>query len=158
MSAPQVDERTGEILDYFVATDEQLIEAKAASEQAVKNALSVDGKVDQELLGRAAERGATTIYGKEHNFEIKTPNDYDRTKLPRLLELLTPDEKAKCFIPAHQETVDVPDKHDMTQWKKAARAHGGELQEGLDDATFPGRASGKLVQTEPGIPADNNGI
>lgn len=126
-------------------TDEQLVGIFAAAQQEAQEAQEQAGRLEQELMRRAAERGATTIYGKGMNFVITTANEYDRIRLPPLLELLTPEEKAECFIPSHPETVEVPDKYDITKWKKAARAHGGELQTGLDALTFPGKVSGKLV-------------
>lgn len=129
-------------------SDEELVTVKAGSEQAVKDAVALDGKVDQELMRRATERGATTIYGKDMNYVIETKNEYDRTKLPPFLELLNPEGKDKCFTPAHLETVEVPDKWDMTQVKKYARARGKEALDIVEKATFPGKASGKLVKND----------
>ncbi len=131
-------------------TDEQLVGIFAAAQEEAREAQDLAGKLEQELMRRAAERRATTIFGTGINFVVTTANEYDRTQLPPLLEYLSPEEKAECFVPAHPETVQVPDKYDMTKWKKAGRAHGGELQAGLDALTFPGRATGNLVRTDHG--------
>ena len=126
-------------------TDEQLIGCKAASELDLKTALETDGKVEQELQRRAAERGAKVIHGQGMDYEIKTPKEYDRTQLPPLVELLTPIQKGKCYAKGHEEKVWVEEKYDMAHWNKAGRENGGELQEGLDALTFPGKTTGKLV-------------
>ena len=138
------DPVTGEIVSTL--TDEQFIGVLAAAQQEAKEATDRHGMLVLEGLQRAAAIGATTLYGKSMNFVVTQANEYDRTKLPPLLELLDPEAKGKCFIPAHPETVDVPDKWDMTQVKKYAKARGNEALDIVERATFPGRASGKLVE------------
>ena len=151
---PKADQETGEILDpldemrRLSIPDEQLVACLAAAKIEIEEKQELFGHLEQELHIRAAARGATTIYGKGMNYVVTTKLEYDRTRLQALGEFLTNEEFSKCYTPAHEETVQVPDKWDMTQWKAAARRHGGELQASLDALTFPGKASGKLVQTE----------
>ena len=127
-------------------SDEALIEAVWWAKEKTATDLAHEGKLEMELMRRATERGATTIYGKDMKYEIKTPNEYDRSQLPALVEFLTPEQKLKCVVPAHMK--EVPESHDMQQWNKAARENGGDLADGIQSLTFPGKASGKLVKTE----------
>ena len=143
---PRINIETGE--HFEAMTDEALVDYLNIQQVAGEMAQNHIGHINMELMRRAAERGATTIYGKGQNFVVTQPNEYDRTKLPPLLELLDPEAKGKCFIPAHQETVDVPDKWDMTQVKKYAKARGNEALDIVERATFAGRASGKLVTVD----------
>ena len=153
MNTEHVDQATGEIMDgqtfeVTAPTDEELVDELVLADKQAQNAVDYAGKIRLALIQRAEARGANTIFGKGMNFVVTAKNEYDRTKLPPLLEYLTPEEKKECFIPAHQETITVPDKYDMVKWNKAARAHGGELAAGLEAAKFPGKPTGKLVKTE----------
>ena len=160
-----VDPATGEILEtntYGVSndiescgySDEELITVKVRSQQAVKDALDLDGKVDQELMRRAEDRGATTIYGKGMNYVIETKNETDWAKMPPVLEFLTPEEKAEAFKPEHTVTIPAVPEHKETvlaKWAvkgtvmKLLRRHGDQAVAAADLATFPGVKKGKLV-------------
>ena len=144
----QVDQETGEILETLADfDDERMIKMLARYDEQLETAARRKWTAEQELQRRAAERGATVIHGKGMDYKIETKKEYDRTQLHQMVEFLTPVQLDKCFTPGHYEQVWMETKHDMQQWNKAGRENGGELQEGLDALTFPGKASGKLVQT-----------
>lgn len=129
------------------ADDTEFLELLAAAKATMDEAIAHHGHLDQMALQRAATAGATVLYGRDGlTYEVKTTLEYDKTKAGPVLEHFTPEEKAKCFTPAHEETILVPDKHDMTQIKAAARRHGNEALGALEAMTFPGRATGKLVR------------
>ena len=144
------DPVTGEILvqGVFPKEDELMVAWMAEANEEAANATIWKGKCELELMRRAAERGATTIYGKGQNFVVTKEPIVDRTQLHPLLELLDPAAGKECFIPAHTATVDVPDKWDMVKVKKHARARGNEALTIVEAATYPGKATGKLVATE----------
>ena len=149
-TSKRINTTTGEVIDrpypeWKQYSDESAIHQYSFELERLEIAKAKVGRWEQELMGRAAERGATTLYGKGMKYEIKTPNEYDRSKLPALVEFLTPEQKDKCITPAYVKSTPVPETHDMAQWKKAARENGGELAKRLEAATFPGKASGKLV-------------
>ncbi len=125
--------------------DEVVVAMYAAAQQEAAEAQERAGRLEQELQRRATERGATVIHGDGMDYKIENKKEYDRTQLRPLVEFLTPIQKGKCIIPAHMK--EVPEAYDMTQWNKAGRENGAELQEGLDALTFAGKAVGKLVQT-----------
>ena len=135
---------TGEI--FHRMSDEAMIDYFAIQQEANRLAQFHLGHIEMELMRRATESGATVIQGNGMKYEIKTPNEYDRSQLPALVEFLTPEQKTKCVVPAHMK--EIPESHDMQQWNKAARENGGDLADGIKGLTFPGKASGKLVQTE----------
>jgi len=151
-----VNPETGEIFEIpehwipeaDTLTDEELVHAFADGKVLEQGIRDGQGKLEMELMRRATERGATTIYGKGQNFVIETKNEYDRTKLHGLLELFNPEGRDKCFTPAHLATVEVADKWDMQQVQKYAKARGNDALAIVEQATFPGKASGKLVKTD----------
>lgn len=144
-----LDTVTGEIPARFPfpnMTDEQVITEYFLILDEAKIAQTKAGHWEQELMRRAEEHGATTIYGKGMNFVVTTKNEYDRIKLTPLMELFTIAESEDCFTPAHTETVWVEDKTNMTKVNKYVRSHGKEAQDILAAATFPGKSTGKLVK------------
>ena len=146
---------TGQI--FIDMSDEAMIDYFAIQQEANKLAQSHLGHIEMELMRRAAERGASVIYGKAMNFVIETKNETDWSKMPPVLEFLTPEEKAEAFKPEHTITVLAVPEHKETvlaQWApkgtvmKLLRRHGDEAVAKADEATFPGKASGKLVTGE----------
>lgn len=101
-----------------------------------------------EILKRAIESGATTVYGKGVNYVVTQKPDYQRDRLTPLLELLQPKESQECFTPEGYYESWHEAKWDMTKVKKYARAHGKEALDIVEAATFPGKPSGKLVRVE----------
>lgn len=143
----RVDTETGEIYGE-PATDEWLLEVLQGAQGNAKAAAEQVDRIIQELMRRAEERGATVIRGKGMNFVITTKNEYDRTKLPPVLELFDPEGKDKAFSPAHMEEVLIPEKWNMQQVNKYAKQAGNEALAIVEASMFPGKASGKLVKVD----------
>lgn len=141
------DGETLEVVPLSEFDDEHLLEMMARYKLESEIATRRLGTIEMEVQRRIRENGGTTLFGREQNYVMETKPEYDRTKLSPLLELFDQEGRAKSFIPAHTETVDVPDKWDLTQAKKYARARGKEALAIIENATFPGRATGKLVDT-----------
>ena len=127
------------------ATDEWLIEVLSGAQLNAQDATRQVGHIEQELLRRAKERGATTIYGKDMKFVVTQKPDYARDRLHPLLELLDPDQRLECYTPEGFYETWHEAKWDMIKVKKHARARGKEALDIVAKATFPGPASGKLV-------------
>ena len=145
-----VDPATGEILDGQTfevksPTDEERIDVLAKAKEQLKSLETFVGICEMELMRLGEDRGATVIRGKGQNYVITTKKEYDRSKLPPVLELFDPEGKAKCFAEAHMEEVLVSEKWDMQQVNKYAKQAGNEALEIVEAATFPGKATGKLV-------------
>ncbi len=152
----QVDQETREIrgdmtlgeLVWERYTDEQLVGIYAAAQQEAVEAQERAGRIEQELLRRAQERAARRIQGKDMDYVVTVKEELDHTKLPPLLEYLTPEEISKCYIPGHEEIVWVETNYPRTAWNMAVRDYGGEFAEKVKEATFVGKTTGKLVQTD----------
>ena len=120
--------------DYAIAVDDELVASRRT------------GELKQEIHRRLEARGASKLYGDGLEYHDTTTKDYDRTRLGPILEQFTPAEKAKAVTPAHEETIQVEEKINMTQVKVGVKNHG--LQEELEKLTFPGAARGKLVEAK----------
>ena len=150
---PPVDRETGEI----PLTDEQLIDVIAASDRELEDTQKANGIWHMQAQERITENGGTTLYGRSMDYVMTTKNETDWSKMPPVLEFLTPEEKAEAFTPEHTITVPAVPEHDAVvpdKWAvkgtitKLARRHGDEALAAIEDATFPGKVSGKLVRTE----------
>lgn len=170
MSTDQVNTETGEIysnvlpksinrteLMHRAMSDEFLVQELEWAIRQEETVKANRGKVEMELMRRAAESGATTIYGKGMQFIIETKNETDWSKMPPVLEFLTPEEKAEAFKPEHNIMVPAVPEHEKlipAKWavkntvSKLARRHGDEALVAIEAATFPGEKKGKLVRTE----------
>lgn len=163
MTTNQVNPETGEIHDLPTEwerkySDEAAIHQYSFELEKLEVAKAKVGRWEQELMRRATESGATTIYGQGMNFVIETKNETDWSKMPPVLEFLTPEEKLEAFKPEH--TITVPEhiipEHEETipaKWAvkgtvmKLLRRHGDEAIAAADPATFPGKTTGKLIKT-----------
>ncbi len=172
-----VNRETGEILETFevVLTDEQRVAVYAAAKIEAAEAVMYLGKLEIGLIELGAERGATIIYGAiAHNgkdccefvphsalpgmnFVIETKNETDWSKMPPVLEFFTPEEKLEAYKPEHTVMIPAVPEHEAVvpaKWavkgtiSKLARRHGDEALAAIDAATFPGKASGKLVPVD----------
>lgn len=143
-----VNKITGEVIESLMSnyTDDDLLRVLDSAQDHLDTTAREIGRLKQEIHKRLTDRGAKKLYGEGLEYEDSTQNEYDRSKLPRLLEILKPEEKDKCYIPAHEAMIEIPAKWDMTQVKKFAKAHGGEAQKIVDNATFKGTPKGKLIQ------------
>ena len=151
MTQQIVDPGTGEVLDLPM-DDEILLRVFEAVQKEVTYSTHKLGLLEQEIHRRLRERGADKIYGKGMEYEDTSKPDPNRSKIPALMEYLTPDEVVKCLAPAHWDEPKEPewieDKYDLTQVKKAIKDHGGEAQTALDAIYIPGAPKGRLVIKE----------
>jgi len=147
-----VNQRTGELRKLIDLSDDDLLDEYKHTQTEVAKTMKQDGHVEQEIHRRLESRGADKLYGVGLEYVNETKSDPDRSKIPPLMEYLTPAEVTKCLTPAHWEEPQEPkwieDKYDLTQVKKAIKDHGGDAQVKLDSIYFPGTPKGKLVRVE----------
>lgn len=132
-----INETTGEITE----TDEYRVEKYAHAKEELKNMQDYVGRMELDLIQTAAERAATTIFGKDHNFVVSRPNEYDRPALAGLREIFSPAEWEQC------EETKVTVKINMVKVNKIARSRGKEAISIIEAARFDGKVSGKLEET-----------
>ena len=84
-----------------------------------KNLGVLQARADQ--LSR--ETGATVFVGDTHELHITQNLKTDKTKLTPLLELIPPEDLIRegAVVLAHKETIDVPDKWNLTRLKPFAK-------------------------------------
>ena len=155
-----VNEITGEILEPVdpepsgppvsalpKLDDESFLRVFKLCEENLEQAARQLGLCKQDAHRRLRESGARKLFGNGLEYLDETKPEPNRSKIPALMEYLTPAEVIKCLTEAHlAEPVWVEDKYDLTQVKKAMKDHGGEGQKALDNIYMPGTAKGKLVQ------------
>lgn len=95
------------------------------------------GRIEVDLQTYMESQEATVILHPTHKVELKESTDYDRSKLTPLLELidLTELEESGAFIPAHQDTVDVPENWNMTKVKPFTK-RGGEIKATIEGSAY----------------------
>ena len=130
VSAPHVE--------YSQMPDESLLIAYAALSEACSHAQRELGRIEQTLLQRIEERGATAIPDETYRCEVVTTNTYDQASLTPLLELFNQDELSSCYQPAYEEKVTVPAKWRTQQVIAAAKRRGTEALAIVERARIPG--------------------
>jgi hypothetical protein len=101
-------------------------------------AVSEDAKkIREEIEHRMMEREATSIPSIEYQCEFKVANRYDYATLVPLKERLTSSDLDRAWCPAHQETIDIPERWDMRVLKPLVAKYGRKEIEILQDATIP---------------------
>ena len=94
-------------------------------------------RLELELRQRMEAEGATAIPHPSLLCELQYPSPtYDYGKLRGLAELVPPEELAKGFTPAHEETRVVPDKWNMVKIKPLAK-YGAAVAEIIEGAAIP---------------------
>ena len=94
-------------------------------------------RLELELRQRMEAEGATAIAHPDLLCELQYPSPtYDYGKLRGLAELVPPEELAKGFTPAHEETRVVPDKWNMVKIKPLAK-YGAAVAEIIEGAAIP---------------------
>jgi hypothetical protein len=111
--------------------DDALAALAAAREQV--------GKLEQEILRRADERGATGLPSDIYTCKINTTHTYDPSVLVQLKELLSTDELAQCWVMEHKEWITMPEKWDVRKLLPIARVHGDEALGIVEQAKIPER-------------------
>lgn len=134
----------GDGLDLF--TNDELLDKWMRAERNATLYLDRQRRIEWELKQRMEKNGAREIPHPELTCELKFPSPgYDFSKLYRLAELVPPEIFAKGFIPAHEETVMVPDKFNAVQFKTWAK-YGTEVQEVIAEARIPGTPLLKIMR------------
>ncbi|KKN78130.1 hypothetical protein LCGC14_0353570 [marine sediment metagenome] len=89
------------------------------------------------LYDQMVRDDATMIPHPTYTVELKKTLAYDPSKLNALRELVDPAEleSSGAFIPAHQDTVDVPDKWNMTKVKPFSK-YGGDVKATIEDSAY----------------------
>ena len=96
------------------------------------------GYCEQEIYRRMEDRGATAIPDNTYICELVAQNSYDQKAFTPLKEVLVEADLKSVLIPAHQETVDVPDKW-ATGKVLALGRRLPEVQAIVDQARIEGR-------------------
>lgn len=110
--------------------------------QAIRHNLGVlQARADQ--LSR--ETGASVFVGDSHELHIKPNLKTDKTKLTPLLELVPPEDLIRegAVVLAHKETIDVPDKWNLTRLKPFKK-YGKKISDIIDSCYIGGSNSYKL--------------
>lgn len=95
------------------------------------------GRIEMELHQYMETEEAKVILHPTHDIELKESRAYDHSKLAALRELVDPVELegSGAFTPAHQDTVDVPEKWNMTKVKPFIK-YGGEIKATIENSAY----------------------
>ena len=141
-----VDTGTGEILTSL--DDEALLAGYQEADAWANQFTTQRDQFKHEIHKRLRDSGAKKLYGKGLEYKDETKPEPNRSRIPPLMEYLTPAEIKKCLTKGHYpEPVWVEDKYDLAKVKQAIKDHGGEAQEALDSIYMPGAAGGRLITT-----------
>lgn len=122
----------------MTTTDHQtLINKHIQLERIITTLQERKGRLEVELQTYMESEQATVILHPTHKVELKQTLAYDPSKLAALRELVDPAEleKSGAFIPAHQDTIDVPDKWNMTKVKPLGK-YGGDVKATIEGAAY----------------------
>ena len=119
---------------YADLADELLIGAYAAASRELSWAQAALGRIEQAILQRMEERGATAIPDETYRCELVTTNIYQQSLLTPLLEILNGVELDACYVPSHEEMVETPAKFKIQQLLAVARRRGTEALEVVEQA------------------------
>ena len=132
--------------DYTESTNDGLMGLlalhKANSESAARHAHAIE----EELLRRIEANGGTELESTDYHCERVVSNSYEQALFQPLLEVLSPEALADCYIPAHQEPV--PAKWITAKVKAQARKVGTEALRIVDAAQVPGRPTLRFSRKE----------
>lgn len=94
-------------------------------------------EIQMTLYDQMVRDDATMIPHPTYTVELKKTLAYDPSKLAALRELVDPAEleSSGAFIPAHQDTINVPDKWNMTKVKPFSK-YGGEVKATIEGAAY----------------------
>ena len=130
-------------------TDQTLLSAYAAHLNNIRLSQAESGHIQQELIRRMSERQATSIPSESFICELTVKDTYDQVSFGPLKEILKEVDLATCYTPAHEETVQVPDRWQTVRVKALARRYGAEAQEVVDRARIPGAPSLSFKTRQP---------
>lgn len=127
---------TAEIAD---SPDDVLVLAWAGAQELARSSRDQMDRIAFELQRRMETRGATALPDPYFDVRLETPRSLDPQRLAPLAERIPPEEWARGYTPAHEETVQVPARADLrvvNGWRK----YGVEISEAIDAAVVPGPA------------------
>lgn len=130
-------------------TDDMLLHTYAARLANIEQLQAKNGRIEQELMRRMSERQARSIPSEEFICELTVKDTYDQTSYGPLKEIFNEVDLETCYTPAHEETVQVPDRWQTVRVKALARRYGAEAQEVVDRARIPGAPSLSFKTREP---------
>mgnify|MGYP001611066366 CR=1 FL=1 len=108
-------------LPLDVLTDRQLLAQYEDSRTAVSAALIAKGHLEQEIYLRMENRGSTSIPDNTYVCELVPQNTYLQEAFTPLKEVLVSADLKQVLMPAHPETIEVPDKWNTTRILALAR-------------------------------------
>lgn len=123
------------IADY---SDEALLNRYANYLESKEFITSELGHIEQEMLRRMTERKATAISSNMYDCLLEVKDMFSQPAFSPLKEIFQEADLVKCFTPAHEETVQIPDKWLTQQVKAAARRYGAEALDIVARARIPG--------------------
>ena len=122
-----------EMSDHTIAV--AIIEADEAVAQHRRTA----DEFRAEFQRRITDSGGTMLDDPDFTIELKPgPVSLDVGIIVAVKEQLSEENLAKCYTPAHQETIDVPEKWSLVQLNALARRY-GVVARIVERARVPGR-------------------
>ena len=106
-------------------SDEKFLDQIDQAHEYATSYQELANRLEWVALNRMLDRGATAIPSSKFVCEKKVEVTYDQTRFIPLKEIFKED-LVKCWTPAHQETIMVPEKWDTTKLKALARRYGNE--------------------------------
>ena len=147
-------------LDFDSLSDDELLSAWQLQTRHIKHLTEEQGHVEMLLRQRLLERGATEIPHPSLTVKLESRfGGYDLSRIQVLKELLPPDVIAEAYTPAHEETIQVPDKWDGRKLLGWPKRFGKEVAAVLEAAELP-RAVRLVIQpkkTTPTVKSDAKG-
>lgn len=129
--------------------DDHLLSCLADAKRNRDTYVRFIGHIEQEIWRRMEERGAAAIPDNTYVCEAVVSNTYLQEAFTPLKEVLVEADLKGVLIPAHQETVDVPDKWATAKVLALARRL-PEVQAIVDRARQPGPRKLKFEERRQG--------
>ena len=142
---PQMTTNPSNLQGYLDLADELLIGAYAAASRELSWVQEELGRIEQAILQRMEQRGATAIPDETYRCELVTTNTYEQASFTPFLEILTVADLETVFVPAHVEQVLVKDKWNTQKLVALARRYGDEAKSIIERAKVP---SGRKLKFE----------
>lgn len=132
-------------------TDEDLVEQVAILDDTVRRAREQRQALETEIFARLQARNAREM--PHPTYKVALEEDAPTYDVPRMIpvlgEVIPPDEWAKAFSEAHEETVQVPARLDMRVARYWADRYGDDVRRVFDEARIPGATRLKVTPRKP---------
>ena len=126
-----------------LATDNELLESYESALATMENYNELVGRIEMEIHRRIDARGGTSLPNADDNgeqiwtCEREDTYTYDQAAFLPLLEMFNQTEMDACYVPAHEETKEVPAKWVTVKVKAIATRHGDGAPEIVERAKIP---------------------